>query len=264
MNDLLTPQLLQKQKDQITPSSDEMAKLDEIIQELDSGVIRSANCINNKWEVNITAKQAISCYLALKSSQIRSTPSRSFDKVPLKFDNWTSEDFVNNKLRVVPGAIVRYGSYVSAQCVLMPSFVNMGAYIGEKTMIDTYASIGSCAQIGASCHISAGAGIGGVLEPESAMPTIIEDNCFIGARSEIVDGVIVREGSVIAMGTFISPSTKIYNAMTEEITYGEIPPYSVVIPGSLPRGKVNISCAVIVKKVTQSTREKTSINELLR
>ncbi len=189
-----------------------------------------------------------------------------WDKVPSKFDGWTAEDFEHAGVRAVPPATVRRGSYIAKDVVLMPSFVNIGAYVGEGTMVDTWASIGSCAQVGAHCHISAGTGIGGVLEPLQANPVIIEDNCFIGARSEIVEGVIVGEGSVIAMGVFITASTKIVHRDTGEITYGEVPPYSVVVPGSLPsdKGGPSLYCAVIVKQVDEKTRAKTSVNELLR
>ena len=198
-------------------------------------------------------------------SQIPGTP-KAFDKVDLKFTNWSEADFTEKNIRVVPGTIARTGAYIGNNCVLMPCFVNIGAYIDSGTMIDTFASIGSGAQIGKNCHISAGSGIGGVLEPVQACPTIIEDNCFIGARSEVAEGVIVREGSVLAMGVFLTASTKIYNRMTGEITQGEIPPYSVVVPGTLPSKDHShqLSCAVIVKQVDANTKAKTSINELLR
>ncbi|HBJ94331.1 MAG TPA: 2,3,4,5-tetrahydropyridine-2,6-dicarboxylate N-succinyltransferase, partial [Hyphomonadaceae bacterium] len=189
-----------------------------------------------------------------------------WDKVPSKFQGWTAEDFQKAGLRAVPPAAVRRGAYIAPGVVLMPSYTNIGAYVGEGTMIDTWASVGSCAQVGKNCHISAGTGIGGVLEPLQANPTIIEDNCFIGARSEVVEGVIVGEGSVIAMGVFITQSTKIVNRQTGEISYGRIPPYSVVVPGTLPdpKGGPSLACAVIVKTVDEGTRAKTSINELLR
>lgn len=194
-----------------------------------------------------------------------------WDKVPSKFAGWTAETFKAAGIRAVPGSFVRRGAHIARNAVLMPSFVNLGAYVGEGTMVDTWASVGSCAQIGANCHISAGAGIGGVLEPLQANPTIIEDNCFIGARSEVVEGVIVGEGSVISMGVFITQSTKIVNRDTGEILRGHIPPFSVVVPGSLP-GKLladgtqgpGLACAVIVKTVDAKTRASTGINELLR
>ncbi|PHR60706.1 MAG: 2,3,4,5-tetrahydropyridine-2,6-dicarboxylate N-succinyltransferase [Robiginitomaculum sp.] len=189
-----------------------------------------------------------------------------WDKVASKFDGWNADSFKSAGLRAVPGAIARHGCYIGKDVVLMPSFVNIGAYVGDGTMVDTWASIGSCAQVGEHCHISAGTGIGGVLEPLQANPTIIENNCFIGARSEVVEGVIVREGSVLAMGVFISQSTKIYNRATGEIVYGEVPAYSVVVPGNLPSkdGSHSLACAVIVKTVDERTRAKTGVNELLR
>ena len=189
-----------------------------------------------------------------------------FDKVPSKFEGWDEAAFINAGFRAVPPVAVRRGAFIAKGAVLMPSYVNIGAYVGEGTMIDTWASIGSCAQIGANCHISAGTGIGGVLEPLQAEPTIIEDNCFVGARSEVVEGVIVGEGSVIAMGVFITQSTKIVDRATGEISYGRIPPYSVVVPGTLPdpNGGPSLACAVIVKTVDAKTRAKTGINDILR
>lgn len=189
-----------------------------------------------------------------------------FDKVPSKFSGWTETDFAKAGIRAVPPCAVRRGAYIASGAVLMPSYVNLGARVGEGTMIDTWASVGSCAQVGQNCHISAGAGIGGVLEPLQANPTIIEDGCFIGARSEVVEGVIVREGAVLAMGVFISKSTKIYNRQTGETSFGEVPAYSVVVPGALPAkdGSHSLACAVIVKTVDARTREKTGVNELLR
>jgi len=189
-----------------------------------------------------------------------------WDKVPLKFAGWGENRFREAGFRAVPGAVVRRAAYVAPGAVLMPSFVNIGAYVGEGTMVDTWATVGSCAQVGKHCHLSGGAGIGGVLEPLQASPTIIEDHCFIGARSEVVEGVIVEAHSVLAMGVFISQSTRIYDRATGEILYGRVPSGSVVVPGSLPSsdGKYSLSCAVIVKRVDAQTRAKTSINELLR
>jgi len=190
-----------------------------------------------------------------------------YDKVPSKFAGWTEQDYQNAGFRAVPNCTVRYGSYIAKNVVLMPSFVNLGAYVDNGTMIDTWATVGSCAQIGKNCHISGGTGIGGVLEPLQAGPVIIEDNCFIGARSEVAEGVIVGEGSVISMGVFLGKSTKIVNRDTGEIIYGKVPPYSVVVPGSLPNedpSKPSLYCAVIVKQVDEKTRSKTSINDLLR
>lgn len=193
-------------------------------------------------------------------------PRMGWDKVPLKTENWGDDTFIEAGFRMVPGAVIRTGAFIGKNVVLMPSFVNIGAYVDEGTMVDTWATVGSCAQIGKNVHISGGAGIGGVLEPLQASPTIIEDNCFIGARSEVAEGVIVREGSVLAMGTFISQSTKIVDRATNTFTYGEVPPYSVVVPGSMPNanGGPNLACVVIVKRVDEKTRAKTSVNELLR
>jgi 2,3,4,5-tetrahydropyridine-2-carboxylate N-succinyltransferase len=192
--------------------------------------------------------------------------TKFYDKVPSKYAGFSAEDFAASGTRVVPDAVVRRGAYIAPDVVLMPSFVNIGAYVGEGTMVDTWATVGSCAQIGKNVHLSGGAGIGGVLEPLQASPTIIEDDCFIGARSEVVEGVIVGAGSVLAMGTFISQSTRIYDRETGEIHYGRVPPGSVIVPGSLPSndGKYSMSCAVIVKRVDAKTRAKTGLNELLR
>ena len=191
----------------------------------------------------------------------------AYDKVPLKFANWTKEDWEKARIRVVAGAVVRQSAYLGKNVVVMPSFVNVGAYVGDGTMIDTWATVGSCAQVGARCHISGGAGIGGVLEPLQAAPVIIEDGCFIGARSEVAEGVVIGRGSVLSMGVFIGASTKIIDRETGEVTYGFVPPYSVVVPGTSPpkqTGGVSLAAAVIVKRVDAKTRAKTSINELLR
>jgi 2,3,4,5-tetrahydropyridine-2-carboxylate N-succinyltransferase len=197
---------------------------------------------------------------------VRDGYTNYFDKVPAKFAGYGSADFRAGGFRVVPNAVVRRGSFIAKNVVLMPSFVNIGAYVDESTMVDTWATVGSCAQIGKNVHLSGGVGIGGVLEPVQANPTIIEDNCFIGARSEVVEGVVVGEGSVISMGVYIGQSTKIFNRETGETTYGRIPPGSVVVSGNLPSadGKYSLYCAVIVKQVDAKTRAKTSINELLR
>lgn len=249
---------------------DTKAAVNAAIALLDSGQARVAERgADGKWTVNQWLKKAVVMSFRLTPNQIISGGVNGgpwFDKVPSKFDGWTNEDFKAAGFRAVPPAAVRRGSYVAKDVVLMPSYVNIGANIGQGSMIDTWASIGSCAQIGAHCHISAGAGIGGVLEPLQANPTIIEDNCFIGARSEVVEGVIVGEGSVVAMGVFITQSTKIVDRSTGAIVYGRIPPYSVVVPGSLPdpNGGPSLACAVIVKTVDAKTRSKTGINELLR
>ena len=221
------------------------------------------------WTVNQWLKKAVLLSFRLNDNRVMDGGSAghpAFDKVPSKFAGWDDARFRAAGFRVVPGAIAREGAYIAPGCVLMPSFVNIGAYVGEGTMIDTWASVGSCAQVGKNCHISAGTGIGGVLEPMQANPTIIGDNCFIGARSEIVEGVIVGEGCVVAMGVFITQSTKIVNRATGEITRGYLPPYSVVVPGTLPdpKGGPSLACAVIVKTVDAQTREKTGINDLLR
>ena len=244
--------------------------VDSALAGLDSGKYRVAQPKpDGNWQVNQWAKKAVLLSFRLNPMQtIKGGHAGSvwWDKVPPKFDGWTQDDFQQAELRAVPGAIVRRGAYIAPGVVLMPSFVNLGAYVGAGTMVDTWASIGSCAQIGEHCHISAGTGIGGVLEPLQANPTIIENNCFIGARSEVVEGVIVREGCVLAMGVFISQSTKIVVRDTGQILYGEIPPYSVVVPGTLPakNGGPSLACAVIVKTVDEKTRTKTGVNELLR
>ena len=237
---------------------------------LDSGEARVAERVGNgDWQVNQWLKKAV--LLGFRLNPMGTVEggvagSKWWDKVPSKFEGWDEADFAAAGFRAVPPCAVRRGAYIAPGTVLMPSYVNIGAYVDEGTMLDTWASVGSCAQIGKGCHISAGAGIGGVLEPLQANPTIIGDNCFIGARSEIVEGVIVGEGSVVAMGVFITQSTKIVVRETGEVLRGEIPPYSVVVPGSMPaaNGGPSLACAVIVKTVDARTREKTGINELLR
>lgn len=255
----------------VTPnSSDVRTAVEEAIGMLDSGAARVAQPDKNGgWQVNQWLKKAVLLSFRLNENMLidgGSAGHPAYDKVPSKFSGWSEADFAKAGFRVVPGAIARAGSYIAPGCVLMPSFVNIGAYVGEGTMVDTWGSIGSCAQIGKNCHISAGTGIGGVLEPMQANPTIIGDNCFIGARSEIVEGVIVGEGCVVAMGVFITQSTKIVDRATGTITQGYLPPYSVVVPGTLPdpKGGPSLACAVIVKTVDAQTRSKTGINELLR
>ena len=244
--------------------------VNEALAMLDAGTARVAQKGDDgEWGVNQWLQKAGLLSFRLNPNEIMADGVNGgvwWDKVPSKFQGWTAEDFQKAGLRAVPPAAVRRGAYIAPGVVLMPSYTNIGAYVGEGTMIDTWASVGSCAQVGKNCHISAGTGIGGVLEPLQANPTIIEDNCFIGARSEVVEGVIVGEGSVIAMGVFITQSTKIVNRQTGEISYGRIPPYSVVVPGTLPdpKGGPSLACAVIVKTVDEGTRAKTSINELLR
>jgi 2,3,4,5-tetrahydropyridine-2,6-dicarboxylate N-succinyltransferase len=241
--------------------------VERTIQCLDKGIFRVAEKNNNEWIVNLWLKKAILLNFYLHDSSIITAGQLNFfDKVDLKFSTYSIDDFQKEGVRVVPGAIVRSGSYIAPKVVLMPSYVNIGAYVDEGTMVDTWATVGSCAQIGKNVHLSGGVGIGGVLEPLQANPVIIEDNCFIGARSEVVEGVIVEENSVLSMGVYISQSTKIYNRATGEIFYGRVPSGSVVVPGSLPSadGSHSLYCAIIVKQVDAQTRAKTAINELLR
>lgn len=257
-------------RDTITPQSEVRGAVEQALELLDSGKARVAQPTSEGgWQVNQWLKKAVLLSFRLNDNRIMdggSAGAPAYDKVPSKFEGWDEARFAKAGIRVVPGAIARHASYIAPGCVLMPSFVNIGAYVGEGTMVDTWGSIGSCAQIGKNCHISAGTGIGGVLEPMQANPTIIGDNCFIGARSEIVEGVIVGEGCVVAMGVFITQSTKIVYRDTGEIIKGHIPPYSVVVPGTLPdpNGGPSLACAVIVKTVDAQTRSKTGINELLR
>lgn len=242
---------------------------------LDGGKARVAERQDDgSWKVNQWLKKAVLLSFRLNPMEvIKGGPGDSvwWDKVPSKFDGWSANEFEKAGLRAVPNAVVRRSAYVAPGVVLMPSFVNLGAYVGEGTMVDTWATVGSCAQIGRNVHLSGGVGIGGVLEPMQAGPTIIEDNCFIGARSEVVEGCIVREGSVLGMGVFIGKSTKIVDRATGEVFYGEVPPYSVVVAGTMPGKPMGngepgpgLYCAVIVKRVDEKTRSKTSINELLR
>jgi len=241
--------------------------VEEAIALLESGKARVAAPVGKRWEVNEWLKKAVLLYFRVNDMQlVEAEPAPYWDKVPLRFEGFDEGDFQKLGARVVPGAIVRAGAHVGKDVVLMPSFVNIGAHVGAGTMVDTWATIGSCAQVGKNCHISGGAGIGGVLEPLQASPTIIEDDCFIGARAEVVEGVVVEKGSVIGMGVFLGQSTRIYNRMTGEISYGRVPAGSVVVSGSLPSadGKYSLYCAVIVKQVDAKTRAKTSVNELLR
>ena len=239
------------------------------IELLDSGNIRVAEKSNDEWLVNQWIKKAILLSFRVNKMKISKGPYAAwFDKIEGKTHKWNEKRFIKEGFRYVPNGVVRKGAFIAKNVVLMPSFVNIGAYVDKGSMIDTWASVGSCAQVGKNCHISGGAGIGGVLEPMQANPTIIEDNCFVGARSEVVEGVIVGEGSVLSMGVFIGKSTKIVNRSTGEILFGKIPPYSVVVPGSLP-SKSNpdgpaLYCVVIIKQVDEKTRSKTSINDLLR
>ena len=243
--------------------------VEQTLNLLGNGTLRVAEKkASGEWVVNQWTKKAVLLSFRLREMELqRGGPQNStwWDKVDSKFKDWGETEWKNKNFRAVPNTVVRASAFIGENVVLMPSFVNLGAYVDSGTMVDTWATVGSCAQIGKNVHLSGGVGIGGVLEPMQASPTIIEDNCFIGARSEIVEGCIVREGAVVGMGVFIGKSTKIFNRETGETTYGEIPPYSVVVSGSIPsKGGVNLYCAVIVKQVDEKTRSKTSINDLLR
>ncbi|MCT8569035.1 2,3,4,5-tetrahydropyridine-2,6-dicarboxylate N-succinyltransferase [Glaesserella parasuis] len=243
------------------------AAVEEVIKGLDNGSLRVAEKIDGEWVVNQWVKKAVLLSFRINDNEIiDGAETKYYDKVPTKYGKYSEEQCKAGDIRTVPGAGVRQGSHIEKNVVLMPSFVNIGAYVGEGTMVDTWVTVGSCAQIGKNVHLSGGVGIGGVLEPLQANPTIIGDNCFIGARSEIVEGVIVEDGCVISMGVFIGQSTKIYDRETGEIHYGRVPAGSVVVSGSLPSkdGKYNLYCAVIVKKVDEKTRGKVGINDLLR
>ena len=250
-----------------TASTEIVKALDEVISQLDNGNLRVAEKIEGKWVVHEWLKKAILVSFKVYPNRvIDSEFCQFYDKLPLKFNDLEPTAFTQMNVRVVPHAMVRRGAFIGKNTVLMPSYVNIGAYIDEGVMVDTWATVGSCAQIGKNVHLSGGAGIGGVLEPLQANPTIIEDDCFIGARSEVVEGVIVERGSVLSMGVFLGQSTKIYNRLTGEISYGRVPAGSVVVAGTLPSsdGSHSLYCAVIVKQVDERTRAKVSINELLR
>lgn len=265
-------------RDEITPSTkgETREAIEEALEILDNGTARvAARQDNGEWHVNQWLKKAVLLGFRIKDMEPQSGGPQGttwWDKVDSKFKGWNDDNWKSAGFRAVPNAVVRKSAFIAPNVVLMPSFVNLGAYVDEGTMVDTWATVGSCAQIGKNVHLSGGVGIGGVLEPMQAGPTIIEDNCFIGARSEVVEGCIVREGSVLGMGVFIGKSTKIVNRATGEVTYGEVPPYSVVVAGSLASDKTmgngqpapNLYCAVIVKQVDAQTRSKTGINELLR
>ena len=258
-------------KEKINANSDKsiIDAIKETIELTDQGKIRVDEKKDGTWVVNQWVKKAILLSFKINKMEILRGPYTSwYDKVPGKSVNWKEEDWKNAGYRHVPNGVVRKGSFIAKNAVLMPCFINLGAYVDEGTMIDTWASVGSCAQVGKNCHISGGAGIGGVLEPLQAGPVIIEDNCFVGARSEIAEGVLVEEGAVISMGVYIGASTKIVDRETGKISYGKVPAYSVVVPGTLPNKKnadgPSLYCAVIVKKVDSKTRSKTSINDLLR
>ena len=255
---------------EINPSSaspEVRSAVGEVIAGLNSGRLRVAEKKGSEWTVNEWIKKAVLLSFRLREAEImQGGYTHYYDKLDSKFARFTQADFAAAGYRVVPPATVRDGAYIAKNVILMPSFVNIGGYVDEGTMVDTWATVGSCAQIGKNVHLSGGVGIGGVLEPLQASTTIIEDNCFIGARSEIVEGVVVGEGSVISMGVYIGQSTKIYNRMTGEVSYGRIPPGSVVVSGNLPGGdgRYSLYCAVIIKQVDAKTRAKTGINELLR
>ena len=266
---------LWEDKDQINfiENNDAKKAVLDVLHEMDKGNLRVCEKEGQDWKVNQWLKKAILLSFRIQDMEIiNGGPSVEggnttwWDKVPSKFQNWSAADFQKAGFRAVPNCVVRRSAFIAKSAVLMPCFVNLGAYVDEGTMIDTWATVGSCAQVGKHCHISGGAGIGGVLEPLQANPVIIEDNCFIGARSEVAEGVIIGEGSVLSMGVFIGASTKIYNRETGEVFMGKVPPYSVVVPGSMPssKGDVSLYCAVIVKTVDEKTRSKTSVNELLR
>ena len=257
----------EREQKTIHESTEVQEAVAQAIDLLDKGMVRVAELQDGIWRVNQWLKKAVLLsFLISENRVIDGGWTRYFDKVPRKFDSYTQEEFEDNRIRVVPPAMVRKGAYIAPNAVLMPCYVNIGAWVGENTMVDTWATVGSCAQIGADVHLSGGVGIGGVLEPLQASPTIIEDHCFIGARSEVVEGVVIGRGSVISMGVYIGQSTRILDRKTGRISYGHIPPGSVVVSGSIPAsdGSHSLYCAVIVKQVDDKTRAKVGINELLR
>ena len=259
-----------EERNTITPESadaDLVAAIEASISGLEQGVLRVAEPGNGGWQVNEWLKKAVLLYFRIRHNEvIDGSASQYYDKVPLRWAQGSDDDISSCGARIVPPATVRRGAFIGHDAVLMPSYVNIGAHVGERSMVDTWATVGSCAQIGSHVHLSGGVGIGGVLEPLQATPTIIEDDCFIGARSEVVEGVIIGKGSVLSMGVYIGKSTRIYDRESGEITYGWVPPGSVVVPGSLPAkdGSYALYAAIIVKRVDEQTRSKTSVNELLR
>jgi 2,3,4,5-tetrahydropyridine-2-carboxylate N-succinyltransferase len=259
-----------EERGSITPESADEALVSAIeasLTALEHGNLRVAEPSDNGWQVNEWLKKAVLLYFRIRHNEVLdSSESHYFDKVPLRWATGSGDDISQCGARIVPPATVRRGAFIGHAAVLMPSYVNIGAYVGDGSMVDTWATVGSCAQIGKNVHLSGGVGIGGVLEPLQATPTIIEDDCFIGARSEVVEGVIIGKGSVLSMGVFISKSTRIFDRESGEITYGRVPPGSVVVPGSLPSkdGRYSLYAAIIVKRVDEQTRAKTSVNELLR
>jgi 2,3,4,5-tetrahydropyridine-2-carboxylate N-succinyltransferase len=259
-----------EERNTITPESagaDLVAAIEASISGLEQGALRVAEPGDDGWQVNEWLKKAVLLYFRIRHNEvIEGSASRYYDKVPLRWAQGSDDDISNCGARIVPPATVRRGAFIGHDAVLMPSYVNIGAHVGERTMVDTWATVGSCAQIGSHVHLSGGVGIGGVLEPLQATPTIIEDDCFIGARSEVVEGVIIGKGSVLSMGVYLGKSTRIYDRESGESTYGRVPPGSVVVPGSLPAkdGSYALYAAIIVKRVDEQTRSKTSVNELLR
>ena len=283
MNNIFEPSQLKslveqgwEKRDTLNPKddSDYRRAVLQLMNELDRGALRVCEKTKGGWTTNEWIKKGLLLFFRLHDAvRIAGGPNGGhwFDKIPSKFQYWAEEDFRAAGFRAVPGSIVRHSAFIAKNAVLMPSFVNIGAYVGEGTMIDTWATVGSCAQIGKNCHISGGAGIGGVLEPLQATPVIIEDNCFIGARSEVAEGMVIEEGAVLSMGVFLGASSKIIDRETGEVFMGRVPAYSVVVPGTLPGKPLKngspgpaLSCAVIVKRVDEKTRAKTSINDLLR
>ena len=261
---------LKEQINQIWDSCNENSNLDltpiyEIIKKLDNGELRAAHKVGQTWFVNEYVKKAILLYFRFQKSElIPDNFCNCYDKVPMKTANWTEKDFIDAGFRMVPGSIIRYGSFVGQSSIIMPSFINIGVHIGEGTMIDSNSLVGSCAQIGMGCHISDGVTIGGVLEPLQSTPVIVEDNCFIGVRSSVTEGVIVEEGSVIGAGVSLTSSTRIIDRKSGNVFYGKVPAYSVVVPGSYSKDGINLYAAIIVKQVDEKTRDKTAINDLLR
>jgi 2,3,4,5-tetrahydropyridine-2-carboxylate N-succinyltransferase len=265
-----TIDLAWESRTQISPASSPkvLEAVEASVSELNAGRLRVAEKVDGQWVTHQWLKKAVLLYFRLHDNKLMKggEVAQFFDKVPLKFSHLSEAELRESGVRVVPPAVARHGCYVAPGAVLMPSYVNIGAYVGEGTMVDTWATVGSCAQIGANVHLSGGVGIGGVLEPLQAGPTIIEDNCFIGARSEVVEGVVIEENSVLSMGVYIGQSTPIYDRTTGEVTYGRVPAGSVVISGTLPKdnGKYSLYAAIIVKRVDAQTRAKTSLNDLLR
>lgn len=259
-----------ERRTELSPSkrdSEDGVAVQSVLAQLNNGTLRSAQKFDGEWRANEWVKKAVLLSFRLNDNHVmQSGDLQFFDKVPTKFANMSDAELRASGVRVVPPAVARYGSYLAKNVVLMPSYVNVGAYVDENTMVDTWATVGSCAQIGKNVHLSGGVGIGGVLEPLQARPTIIEDDCFIGARSEVVEGVVIEQGSVLSMGVYISQSTRIYDRETGQISFGRVPAGSVVVPGSLPSkdGSHSLYAAIIVKKVDAQTRAKTSLNDLLR